>query len=105
MLYRHTILIKKTTETGGGFGTPPTETVSTKYDGRCDVQDMSAEIKRTVFGDAFQKGGASVFFPRRRFPESVRVDDEVEATYEGITETGRVTDIDRLSDLVTVRWE
>jgi hypothetical protein len=105
MRYLHTGTVKRTTESGGGFGTAPTVTTTTRYSGRCDVQDHSAGVRRNLFGDAWQAGSAEVFFPERVFPLDAQVDDEFVATYEGLANReGRVVDIDRVSKSIMVRW-
>lgn len=101
---KHAVTITKTTTSGGGFGEDTTETVVTRYDDRADVQDLSYELKRTLSGDVELAGDARVFFPRRKFPVAVQIDDEVSATYEGITASGKVVDIDRLDKSVIVKW-
>lgn len=90
--------------TGGGFGTPPTETTTTRYDGECDIQDMSAQVRRNLFGDAWQDGVATVYFPIATFPSAVEVDDDFSGTYEGVTQEGKVIDFSRLSCSITVAW-
>ena len=105
MRYPHTGIVKRTTETGGGFGVEPTVTVAKKYEGRCDVQDHSAQVRRNLFGDAWQAGSAEVFFPERVFPLDTEVDDEFVGTYDGQAQReGRVIDIDRVSKSIMVRW-
>lgn len=88
------------------FGQPVTPaTNTTVYSGSVDLQDMSFEEIRRRTGDESIKAANWVYFPEAVFPATIRTDDRITVTGEGVSVQGVVHTVDRLSYRVLLKVE
>jgi len=88
------------------FGQPTTSaTNTTVYSGRADYQDMTFREKRDAFGDEAVASAGWLYLPESAWVTTVRTDDRASVTGEGVTVSGVIVDVDRLSFRVSVRVE
>lgn len=109
--HKHTATITRLpavseTATRDAFGQRTTAgTSTTVWSGRGDYQDMSFRERRTIFGDEAVMSAGWFYPPLSCFQSTVRTDDRMTVTGDGVTVQGVIIDVDRLSRRVLLKVE
>ena len=88
------------------FGQPVTPATNTEiYSGVADYQDMNFREKREAFGTESVDSFGWLYTPESAWPTDVRTDDTAAISGEGVSVSGVIVDVDRLSYRVLLKLD